>query len=141
MFFRILACNFLANLAAVPTQMLHCEVCIRTPFYGIPPDDNFWIYQQRNYCKFWMYLIIKFEPKVNWIRMLWDLEYNLREILNFILQLKDTMLKWDKVFKNGPSEICGIQSLKNSAWSILEYFVPNISVCESSKMLFYLGKF
>ena len=31
--------------------------------------------------------------------------------------------KWDKVFKNGPSEICGRQLLKNFTWSILEYFV------------------
>ena len=28
---------------------------------------------------------------------------------------------WDKVCKNGPSEICGRQSLKNFTWSILEY--------------------
>ena len=35
---------------------------------------------------------------------------------------------WDKVFKNGPSKICGRQPLKNVSstnftWSILEYFV------------------
>ena len=30
----------------------------------------------------------------------------------------------DKVFKNGPSEICGRQT--NFIWSILEYFVPYI---------------
>ena len=29
---------------------------------------------------------------------------------------------WDKVFKNGPSKICGRQPLKNVTWSILEYF-------------------
>ena len=34
--------------------------------------------------------------------------------------------KWDKVFKNGPSEICGRQPLKQFTWSILEYFVPNV---------------
>ena len=28
---------------------------------------------------------------------------------------------WDKVFKNGPSKICGRQSFKNFAWYILEY--------------------
>ena len=27
---------------------------------------------------------------------------------------------WDKVFKNGPSKICGRQSLKNFTCSILE---------------------
>ena len=29
-----------------------------------------------------------------------------------------------KVFKNGPSEICGRQPLKNFTWPILEYVVP-----------------
>ena len=33
---------------------------------------------------------------------------------------------WDKVFKNGPSKICGRQPLKNFTWSILEYFVPDV---------------
>ena len=28
---------------------------------------------------------------------------------------------WVKVFKNGPSKICGRQLLKNFTWSILEY--------------------
>ena len=32
---------------------------------------------------------------------------------------------WDKIFKNGPSNICGRQPLKNFTWSILEYFVSN----------------
>ena len=56
-----------------------------------------------------------------------------------------TIDRWDKVFKNGPSEICGRQLLMtvivllkhtislqffkrlsstNFTWSILEYFVP-----------------
>ena len=38
-------------------------------------------------------------------------------------------VKWDKVFRNRPSEICGRQPLKNFTWLILEYFeyfVPNI---------------
>ena len=30
-------------------------------------------------------------------------------------------MKWDKVFKNGPSKICGKQPLRNFTWSILEY--------------------
>ena len=34
--------------------------------------------------------------------------------------------KWDKVFKKGPSKICGRQPLKNFAWSIVEYFVPSV---------------
>ena len=45
---------------------------------------------------------------------------------------------WDKVFKNGPSKICGRQPLKNLkrygqrqsftnfTWSIFECFVPNV---------------
>ena len=35
---------------------------------------------------------------------------------------------WNKVFKNGPSEIYGKQPLKNFTWSILEYFVPYAKV-------------
>ena len=31
-----------------------------------------------------------------------------------------------KVFKNGPSKICGRQPLKNFTWSILEYFAPYV---------------
>ena len=34
--------------------------------------------------------------------------------------------KGDKVFKKGPSKICGRQPLKNFAWSIVEYFVPSV---------------
>ena len=30
-----------------------------------------------------------------------------------------------KTFKNGPSKICGGQTLKNSTWSILEYPDPH----------------
>ena len=41
-----------------------------------------------------------------------------------------THWKWDKVFKNGPSKICGRQHLKNFTWSILEYFFLN----ESNKL-------
>ena len=33
---------------------------------------------------------------------------------------------WDKVFKNGPSKICGRQSFTNFTWSIFECFVPNV---------------
>ena len=33
---------------------------------------------------------------------------------------------WGKVFKNGPSKICGRQPLKNFTLSILEYFVSCI---------------
>ena len=29
---------------------------------------------------------------------------------------------------DGPSEICGRQSLKNFTWSILEYFVPDMTL-------------
>ena len=45
-----------------------------------------------------------------------------------IMQGKIVMtFKWDKVFKNGPSRICGRQFLKNFTWSILEYFVLNVA--------------
>ena len=35
-------------------------------------------------------------------------------------------LKWEKVFKNGPSKICGRQPLKIFTWSVLEYLAPNL---------------
>ena len=37
------------------------------------------------------------------------------------------LINWDKVFKNGPSKICGGQLLKNFTWTILEYFVPIVT--------------
>ena len=37
-------------------------------------------------------------------------------------------IKWVKVFKNGPSTICGRQPLKNFTWSILEYLDPKSSL-------------
>ena len=44
---------------------------------------------------------------------------------SFFLKYQIARMKWDKVFKNGPSKICGRQPLKNFTWSILEYFVPS----------------
>ena len=35
--------------------------------------------------------------------------------------------RWEKAFKNGPSKICGRELLKNFTWSILEYFVPDVT--------------
>ena len=35
------------------------------------------------------------------------------------------MVKWDKVFKNGPSKIFQLLSSANFTWSILEYLGPN----------------
>ena len=35
--------------------------------------------------------------------------------------------KWVKVFKNGPSKICGRQPLQNFTWSILEYLDPDVT--------------
>ena len=40
---------------------------------------------------------------------------------------------WDKVFKNGPTRICGTQPLKNFTWSILECFVPYFLAHSASK--------
>ena len=31
---------------------------------------------------------------------------------------------WVKIFKNGPSSICGRQPFKSFTWSTLEYFDP-----------------
>ena len=36
---------------------------------------------------------------------------------------KPLQIIWAKVFKNGPSQICGRQPSKNFTWFILEYFV------------------
>ena len=41
--------------------------------------------------------------------------------------MKDHNDKWGRVFKNGPSKICGRQPLKIFTWSILEYFVPFVT--------------
>ena len=48
---------------------------------------------------------------------------------------------WDKVFKSGPSKICGRQPLKNLngyglllTWSILQYFASYVSK-QAAKML------
>ena len=67
-------------------------------------------------------------------------------------------MKWDKVFKNGPSKICGRQPLKslkeygllkqtispqifegfssiNFTWSVLEHFVLDAALSINSKIL------
>ena len=41
--------------------------------------------------------------------------------------------RWGKVFKNKSSKICGRQPLKNSTWSILEYFVAD-KECEKNNI-------
>ena len=56
------------------------------------------------------------------------ISYNLKQWIIFVVSpIIDVWqgLKWDKVFKNEPSKICGRQSLKNFTWSVLEYFVTN----------------
>ena len=40
--------------------------------------------------------------------------------------MKYLNVKWGKVFKNGPSNVCGRQPIKKFIWSTLEYFDPNI---------------
>ena len=45
------------------------------------------------------------------------------------LNIFHEMYIWDKLFKNGPSKICGRQPIKNFTWSILEYFVLFIIQC------------
>ena len=46
-------------------------------------------------------------------------------------------IKWDKVFKNRPSKICGRQPLKNFTWSILKNFVPNHSNLSFSNVFYF----
>ena len=72
--------------------------------------------------------------------------------------------KWDRIFKTGPSQLCGRQPLRNMifknlikqtislqifqrlsstnfTWCILEYFVPNINNhIQSKKLVFKEGK-
>ena len=38
------------------------------------------------------------------------------------------MIMWVKVFKNGPSIICGRQPLKYFTWSIVEYLDPTFTI-------------
>ena len=52
----------------------------------------------------------------------WVLNTPLVVIKNISVQNFLLMDKGDKVFKNGPSKICGRQPLKNVTW----YFVPNV---------------
>ena len=49
---------------------------------------------------------------------------NPSDTLPFRYHYDDLISIWVKVFKNGPSKICGRQTLKNFNWSILEYFDP-----------------
>ena len=52
--------------------------------------------------------------------------------------LRNFVVRWDKVFENGPGEICGRrgkQPLKNFTWSILEYFVPDIEQVAKSYIM------
>ena len=48
-------------------------------------------------------------------------------ILDFVPVNSEEYLRDDfvKVFKNGPSKICGRQPLKKFTWSILIYLDPN----------------
>ena len=43
--------------------------------------------------------------------------------------------KWIKVFRNGPSKICGRQLLKNFVWSIFEYLDANMAEKSMSKII------
>ena len=46
------------------------------------------------------------------------------------------MCKWVKVFKYGPSKICGRQPSAQFTWSIFEYLDPNI--CQISNACKFL---
>ena len=41
---------------------------------------------------------------------------------------------WDKIFKNGPSEICGSQPLKNLKWSL--YIFQRLSFTDFTRYIF-----
>ena len=41
------------------------------------------------------------------------LSNNIWHAISFSICISDFTNKWDKIFKNGPSEICGRQPLKN----------------------------
>ena len=43
-----------------------------------------------------------------------------------VININVSNRKWDRVFKNGLSKICGRLPLNNFTWSIPEYFVPNV---------------
>ena len=45
-------------------------------------------------------------------------------VCEYFQQVNTNMCIWGKVFKNGPSNICGRQRLKNFIWSNLEYLSP-----------------
>ena len=48
-------------------------------------------------------------------------------LLPYLMYLPGAVVidQWVKVFKNGPSKICGRQPLNNFTWSFLEYLDPN----------------
>ena len=43
-----------------------------------------------------------------------------------LAKIKDNKVPYGRVFKNGPTKICGRQPLKSFTWSILEYVAPYI---------------
>ena len=56
--------------------------------------------------------------------MLFCIDINLKLVsVGHITRYYFTGIIWDRVFKDGPSEVCG-QPLKNFSWSTLEYVVP-----------------
>ena len=51
----------------------------------------------------------------------------MKQLMNNVLKWPDAIQKWVKVFKNGPSKICGRQPLKNFTWFIIEYLDPKLA--------------
>ena len=47
---------------------------------------------------------------------------------SFHYQMPSHLCIWVKVFKNGPSKICGRQSSTNFTWSIPEYLDPSVTL-------------
>ena len=79
-------------------------------------------------------ILIQFSQSKKFIKLIYHKALRLSLITSVIINIK--MFIWNKVFKNGPSNICGRQHLKNlkgfgllwSNGSILEYFVPFLLV-------------
>ena len=113
---------------------------LRTPFFA---EHRWWlllsfVYFVMNICSLFVFRgfalfftsepkkfdeVQGFQPQNVLILFLFSMQHSCQWKAKITLEILPKV-KWDKVFKSGPSKICGRQSLKNFARSILEYFVP-----------------
>ena len=77
--------------------------------------------------------VIWFALQIKWLVAIWNAVLGRNRLRTLII--------WDKVFKNGPSKICGKQPLKNFTWSILECFAANVHQLTPRKLCFLLFVF